>query len=104
MSLHCPKAEKAKVVCIHQQVLPGGPEQREAPALGLVPLGCPEVGPRRLLSSQLSSPQGAGLPSSTPGVPRHPPDSPGPQTHSISFCYPAGSLHIAKHAGGWWDC
>lgn len=68
MSLHGPKAEKAKVVCIHQQVLPGGPERREVPALGSASLGCPEVGPCRLPSSQLSSPPGAGLPSSTPGV------------------------------------
>lgn len=69
MSLHGPKAEKAKVVCIHQQVLPEGPERREAPALGSVPPGCPEVGPRRLPSSQRSGPPGAGLSSSTPGVP-----------------------------------
>lgn len=45
MSLHGPKAEKAKVVCIHQQVLPGGPDRREVPALGSASLGCPEVGP-----------------------------------------------------------
>lgn len=100
VSLHCPKAEKAKVVCITSRCSWGARAEGGA-CSGPCSPGLSRGGtlPPALLPAE--GPPGAGLPSSTPGVPRHPPDSPRPQTHSISFCYPTGSFHVAKHAGGW---